>query len=102
MATKRIKPTRKYTEAEMLSIAEECREWLLAQVDHIFVDEFLFIHQKIQPNDYKWMLQNSEKFTEIINHCNQIEETKLKKYGSSDQLNASVVNKILVNKHNYL
>ena len=102
MAIKRIKPTRKYTEEEMLTIAEECRKWIIEKPDHIFVEEFIYINQKIQPNDFNWMLQNSEQFKEIINHCNQIEETKLKKYGSSDQLNASVVNKILVNKHNYL
>jgi len=97
----KIKPIKTYSEEQKQQIVSELFEWFYKKPENIFIEDFLLDEKKIFKNDLDFMMQTDENFKLLITQAKHIELSRLKKHGAGDRLNSSIVNKILINDHNW-
>lgn len=95
-------PTKEWTPLEISQIAEDLIIWMKENQENIFVDDFLYAIKFLHPQDVKFLEQESEEFRKAMEQANAIELAKLKKFGTADRLNSSLVKLVLVNKYNWI
>ena len=102
------KAAEKWTEDRALVFGNEMLQWMLASDENIFFEEFIFMVAPFIP-DYEdvsifvstpaYLASRFESFSKLLEQCRKIQELKLKKFGSFDKLNASIVKFLLSAEH---
>ena len=95
-----IKTSKEYTDEEIIEIIKQLFDFLYEKPEHIFVKDFLILEKKMLSSDIDILKKTNPIFETAFNDAMQIEETKLKKFGAADRLNASFVKEILNRDHN--
>ena len=96
----------KWTEKESLRLLNDLINWMKESDENIFFEDFLFL--SCNENDYAGSIYPalpaylSNKYTSCLNlieKARKIQEVKLKKFGSFDKLNSSIVKFLLSAEH---
>ena len=102
------KAAEKWTEERALNFGKEMLTWLTDADENIFFEEFIFL---IAPNlpEYSdvaifattpaYLSSRFESFSKLLGKARKIQELKLKKFGSFDKLNSSIVKFLLSAEH---
>ena len=102
------KAAEKWTEERALSFGNEMLSWMLSADENVFFDEFIFLIAPELP-DYKdisiftttpaYLANKYESFSNLLERARKIQETRLRKFGAFDKLNASIVKFLLSAEH---
>ena len=102
------KAAEKWTEEEALRLADGLINWMKEEDENIFYDDYLFLvvdeskfRGKIYPDLIRHLSNKFSTFSDRIVKAAKIEETKLKKFGSFDKLNASMTKFLLSANYGY-
>lgn len=99
-----------WTEKIALKLGNDLLDWMLAEDENIFFEEFIFIiadaknyHEraKIYPELIPYLKNKFSSFLKLIEKAKKLQEVKLNKFGCFDKLNASMTKFMLINHHNY-
>lgn len=102
------KAAEKWTEERALTFGKEMLTWMASADENIFFEEFIFL---VAPflDDYEdvsifvstpaYLANRFKSFSKLLEQCRKIQEVKLKKFGSFDKLNASIVRFLLSAEH---
>ena len=98
----------KWTEEMAVNFGNEIINWLLSADENIFFEEFIFLiapqleeysNISILANTPSYLSSKYERFSHLLGKARKIQELKLKKFGSFDKLNASIVRFLLSAEH---
>ena len=102
------KAAEKWTEERALAFGNEMLLWMVSSDENIFFEEFIFLVAPFLPS-YEdvsifvstpaYLANRFESFSKLLGQCRKIQELKLKKFGSFDKLNASIVKFLLSAEH---
>lgn len=99
---KNNKAAEKWTEVEALKFGNDLLNWMQAEDENIFFDDFIHLQDhtgkyagKIYADLPAYLSKNFTSFLDILNKCRVIEKTKLKKFSAFDKLNASIAKFLL-------
>ena len=102
------KAAEKWNEEEALRFGNDLLDWMRKEDENIFFEDFIFLvaHKgeyagKIYADLPGYLAKKFSSFLEILEICQKIEETKLKKFSAFDKLNASIAKFLLSAKYNY-
>jgi hypothetical protein len=90
-----------WTEKKALKIFEELKAWHKADKINIFWEEFLFIENDYPVNLISYLVNKFSSCRELYERAKKIQEIKLKKYGTADNLNAAMTKFVLINEHGW-
>ena len=102
------KAAEKWTEERALAFGKEMLGWMLSADDNVFFDEFIFLiapelpnyeDVKITPDTPSYLAGKFKSFSELLERARKIQETRLRKGGVFDKLNASIVKFLLSAEH---
>ena len=98
----------KWTEERALAFGNEMINWMTSADENIFFDEFIFLIAPSLP-DYgdvsiftttpAYLANKYSSFSNLLERARKIQETRLKKFGAFDKLNASIVKFLLSAEH---
>ena len=98
----------KWTEEMAVNFGNEMINWLLSADENIFFEEFIFLIAP-QLEEYSgisilastpaYLSNKYERFSKLLGKARKIQELKLKKFGSFDKLNSSIVKFLLSAEH---
>lgn len=87
----------KWTEKDALKLGNDLLDWMKAEPLNILFDEFFFIvcdesnyAGKIYSELPSYLANKFTSFLKILETCREIEKTKMKKYGLSEDVNPSM------------
>ena len=98
----------KWTEEMAVNFGNEMINWLLSADENIFFEEFIFLIApqleeysgiSILASTPSYLSSKFETFSYLLGKARKIQELKLKKFGSFDKLNASIVKFLLSAEH---
>lgn len=102
------KAAEKWTEERALTFGKEMLHWMIIADENIFFEEFIFLVAPFIP-DYEdvsifvstpaYLANRFESFSKLLQQARKIQELKLKKFGSFDKLNPSIVKFLLSAEH---
>ncbi len=108
MFQKGNKAAEKWTEDRAVQFGKDMLNWMLISNDNIFFEEFLFMVApfmdeysdcSINVNTPNYLATKYPSFLELHENARKFQEIKLKKGGSFDKLNASIVRFLLSAEH---
>ena len=95
-------PDETWTEAAALKFGNDLLQWMQAEDENIFFDEFIYLQDhkdkyagKIYADLPSYLAKKFTSFFDILEKCRKIEKTKLKKFSAFDKLNASIAKFLL-------
>lgn len=96
------KAAEKWTEESALRFGNDLLDWMRAEDENIFFDDFVYLQDHTGKYDGviyadlpAYLSKKYSSFLDILNICRNIEKTKLKKFSSFDKLNASIAKFLL-------
>lgn len=108
MFEKGNKAAEKWTEERALAFGNEMLDWMTSADENIFFDEFIFLIAPELP-DYDdvsirvdtpaYLANKYPSFSNLLERGRKIQETRLRKFGAFDKLNASIVKFLLSAEH---
>lgn len=108
--SKDYQPAEKWTEKVSLKFANDLLDWMNAEDENIFFDDFLFNvanpkdygkNNRIYPQLIDYLCNKFSSFLKLIEIAQKKQEIKLKKFGVFDKLNASMTKFTLINNHGW-
>ena len=99
--SKDYQPPVKWTEERALKVGQDLIDWLNAEEENMFYEEFLLIVNDYDLNLPKYLAGKFSSFYELLEKAKKIQELKLKKYGVFDKLNPSMTKFVLINNHGW-
>lgn len=108
--SKEYQPAEKWTEKVSLKFANDLLEWMNAEDENIFFDDFLFNvanpkdygkNNRIYPELIDYLCDKFSSFSKLLEIAKKKQEIKLKKFGVFDKLNASMTKFTLINNHGW-
>ena len=95
-------PQEKWTEEKAIKLAQDLIAWLkVPGKDNMFFEEFLYIQNDYYVTIISYLSEKFTSFSNLIVKAKKIQETKLKKYGVADELNAAMTKFVLINEHGW-
>jgi hypothetical protein len=102
MKTNKENSFNEWTKEFALILGEDLIQWLKSADENIFLEDFLYLScnnskypGKISSDLLSFLIKKYKEFSELFILAKNIEDAKLKKFGSFDKLNASLVKDIL-------
>lgn len=100
------KNAEKWTEEKSLKLANDLINWLKkptleGEGNNLFYEEFLVMERDLHPNTIRELCKKFSSFRDLIDKSKKIQETKLRRYGVGDKLNASMTKFVMINNHGY-
>lgn len=108
--SKEYQPAEKWTEKVSLQFANDLLDWMNAEDENIFFDDFLFNvanpknygkRNRIYPDLIDYLCNKFSSFSDLLEVARKKQEIKLKKFGVFDKLNASMTKFTLINNHGW-
>ena len=97
--SKDYQPQEKWTEKRALEVGNELLEWLKAEDDNLFFEEFLYLENDYYTELIAYLSKKFSSFLRLIEKAKKIQEIKLYKYGAFDKLNSQITKFVLINEH---
>lgn len=94
-------PKEKWSEKRATDLGSELIDWLNAEDENVFFQEFLIINKKLYPDITRYLCNKYSSFYELIETAKKIQEIKLVKFGVFDKLNSTMTKFVLINHHEY-
>lgn len=94
-------PEEKWTEEEALKLGNDLIVWMKANSINMFWEEYLVIERDLYEGVISYLCGKFTSFSKLIEKAKKIQEIKLKKYGTADQLNATITKFVLINDHDW-
>lgn len=103
----KYQPPEKWTEERALQLGNDLINWLKAKDEdgndkgNIFFEEFLTMEKDLYPELTKYLSDKFSSFFKLLEQAKKIQEIKLMKFGTTNQLNATMTKFVLINKHGW-
>ena len=99
--SKDYQPAEKWTEKKTTQLGIDLIEWLKADDQNIFFNEFLYINNDHNEKLISYLCKKFLSFSTLIEKAKKIQEIKLVKFSVFDKLNATMTKFTLINNHGW-
>ena len=90
-----------WTKEKAMALAFALIEWQCSKPTNMFYEDFLCIEKRISKDTINYLSKKFKSFSDLIKKAADIQEVKLRKWGTAGKLNPTMAIFCLKNNHGY-